>query len=161
MVPKIVDFGISQSDEDTRSAITLDGQILGTPSYMSPEQALGTWPVDARTDVWAVGVVLYEALAGAAPFAGSNHHRGTARICDDDPAPLREFVDDALRAIVCRCLEKDRARRYPTAAALREALESVSSGALVPAATVTRATREGEVTHTALRSGRAAAVAAF
>jgi len=128
IVPKLVDFGISQSAQDGRSAITIDGQILGTPSYMSPEQALGNGRLDARSDVWAVGVILYEALAGALPFAGPTSHAILRGIVDDEPEPLPASVDPGLRAIVARCLEKDPERRYRDAAALSGALESLELG---------------------------------
>src|SRR5690606_20281298 len=125
--PKIVDFGISllaEADEP----ITIEGQLLGTPSYMSPEQVRGELNVDARADVWALGVILHEALAGRQPFKADGHHVVLWSIMYDEPEPLPASVDPALRAIVARCLQKDRALRYPDAAALREALEAALAG---------------------------------
>jgi serine/threonine-protein kinase len=122
-VAKLVDFGISHVDEGARPSITLDGQVLGTPAYMSPEQALGTRAVDGRADLWAVGVILYEALAGRQPFGSSSHHAVLRRIVDEEPEPLPRAVDVELRAIVRRCLEKKPEHRYADATALRSALE--------------------------------------
>ncbi|XXY85704.1 serine/threonine-protein kinase [Sorangium sp. So ce296] len=134
IVPKIVDFGISQLT-DAGDAITVDGQLLGTPSYMSPEQALGKRTIDARADIWAVGVMLYEALSGAQPFRGGNHHAVLRRILETDPAPLPPSVPQRLRKIAARCLEKDPARRYPDAASLRADLTAALDdlGASAPA----------------------------
>ncbi|MGK4007297.1 serine/threonine-protein kinase [Sorangium sp. So ce1036] len=134
IVPKIVDFGISQITGAT-DALTLDGQLLGTPSYMSPEQALGRRTIDARADLWAVGVMLYEALSGAQPFGGGNHHAVLRRILEAQPAPLPPSVPPRLRKIVGRCLEKDPARRYQDAASLRADLEAALDdlGACAPA----------------------------
>ncbi|WP_080681987.1 serine/threonine-protein kinase [Sorangium cellulosum] len=135
IVPKIVDFGISQLT-DAGDAITVDGQLLGTPSYMSPEQALGKRTIDARADIWAVGVMLYEALSGAQPFRGGNHHAVLRRILETEPAPLPPSVPQRLRKIAARCLEKDPARRYPDAASLRAdltaALDDVGASAPAP-----------------------------
>lgn len=127
IVPKIVDFGISllaEADEP----ITIEGQLLGTPSYMSPEQVRGERNVDARADVWALGVILHEALAGRQPFKADGHHMVLWSIMDEEPEPLPASIDPALRAIVARCLQKDRALRYPDAVALREALEAALAG---------------------------------
>ncbi|WP_437677984.1 serine/threonine-protein kinase [Sorangium sp. So ce131] len=123
VVPKIVDFGISQLT-GASDALTIDGQLLGTPSYMSPEQALGKRTIDARADLWAVGVMLYEALSGVQPFRGGNHHAVLRRILESDPAPLPAAIPPRLRKIAGRCLEKDPARRYPDAASLRADLEA-------------------------------------
>ncbi|WP_437815382.1 serine/threonine-protein kinase [Sorangium sp. So ce1078] len=134
IVPKIVDFGISQLT-DAGDAITIDGQLLGTPSYMSPEQALGKRTIDARADLWAVGVMLYEALSGAQPFRGGNHHAVLRRILETEPAPLPPSIPQRLRKIAGRCLEKDPARRYPDAASLRADLQAALDdlGASAPA----------------------------
>ncbi len=134
IVPKIVDFGISQLT-DAGDAITIDGQLLGTPSYMSPEQALGKRTIDARADLWAVGVMLYEALSGAQPFSGGNHHAILRRILETEPAPLPSSIPQRLRKIVGRCLEKEPARRYPDAASLRADLQAALGdlGASAPA----------------------------
>ncbi|WP_438027321.1 serine/threonine-protein kinase [Sorangium sp. So ce233] len=134
VVPKIVDFGISQLT-GAGDALTIDGQLLGTPSYMSPEQVLGKRTIDARADLWAVGVMLYEALSGAQPFRGGNHHAVLRRILEIEPAPLPSSIPPRLRKIVGRCLEKDPARRYLDAASLRADLQAALDdlGASAPA----------------------------
>ncbi|WP_437636625.1 protein kinase domain-containing protein [Sorangium sp. So ce854] len=134
VVPKIVDFGISQLT-GAGDVLTIEGQLLGTPSYMSPEQVLGKRTIDARADLWAVGVMLYEALSGAQPFRGGNHHAVLRRILDTQPAPLPSSIPPRLRKIVGRCLEKDPARRYQDAASLRADLQAALDdlGASAPA----------------------------
>ncbi|WP_155798774.1 serine/threonine-protein kinase, partial [Sorangium cellulosum] len=134
VVPKIVDFGISQLT-GAGDALTIDGQLLGTPSYMSPEQVLGKRTIDARADLWAVGVMLYEALSGAQPFRGGSHHAVLRRILETEPAPLPSSIPPRLRKIVGRCLEKDPARRYMDAASLRADLQATLDdlGASAPA----------------------------
>ena len=124
IVPKLVDFGISQAP--TRRGARPDGsdyQILGTPAYMSPEQARGDMSVDARADIWAMGVILHESIAGRTPFGASDVHGLLRAAIEDPPEPLPAWVPPKVRAIVARCLEKDRRRRYPTAKALRSDLE--------------------------------------
>ena len=132
-IAKLVDFGISLAKASGGARITIDGQILGTPAYMSPEQARGAAEVDAASDIWAVGVMLYEALAGRQPFVATNYHALLRQILDDAPAPLPENVSFELKAIVLRCLEKSPADRYPSAAALRADLEAAleDAGTLV------------------------------
>ncbi|HVY46152.1 MAG TPA: protein kinase, partial [Minicystis sp.] len=124
VVPKLVDFGISLAQGTGGAKITIDGQILGTPAYMSPEQADGKGEVGPAADLWAVGVVLYEALAGRQPFVASNYHALLRRILEEEPAPLPDSVPLELAAIVARCLAKDPQGRYSDARALREDLEA-------------------------------------
>jgi serine/threonine protein kinase len=142
MTAKLVDFGISLAKSSGSARITIDGQILGTPAYMSPEQARGKGEVGAAADIWAVGVMLFECLAGRQPFIASNYHALLRQILDDEAAPLPESTSLELQAIVARCLEKNPEDRYPSAAALRADLEallnecppaSVASRATVPA----------------------------
>jgi tetratricopeptide (TPR) repeat protein len=119
---KILDFGIAKLAGD----LTLTGAAWGTPAYMSPEQASGR-PVDGRTDVWAVGVLLYEMLAGRRPFAGEDAQGVLSSILTQEPEPLarlRPDVPPALARVVARALAKDPAGRYAGAAALLADLES-------------------------------------
>jgi predicted esterase len=145
---KLLDFGLARNlpgvNVDPTAAtvpdgLTATGAVVGTPAYMSPEQATGK-PVDARTDVFAAGAVLYEMLAGRRPFAGDTPMAQLLAVLHDAPAPLRAAHPETppeLERIVLRCLEKDPAGRYPSAAelhaelaALRERLFAPRSAAL-------------------------------
>ncbi len=119
VVPKLIDFGVARfvSDED-RVVRTRDGTLLGTPHYMSPEQARGDGTIDARSDLWSIGVVLYELLSGRRPFEGTIANVVIARILSDVPEPIERFRPDlpeALRALVHKALERDRDARYASA----------------------------------------------
>lgn len=127
---KILDFGISKlavtADSAETSHLTRTAAVFGTPLYMSPEQMLSARDVDARTDIWALGTILYELLAGHAPFLGETLAEVHARVSSQPPAPLRVSRPDVpaeLEAVVLCCLEKDRDRRYPDVGALAIALE--------------------------------------
>jgi serine/threonine-protein kinase len=124
VVPKVVDFGLSTAGDGRMEArISRTGQVLGTPQYMSPEQAMASRFTTPATDVWAVGVILYEAVSGKLPFGGANAGRQLDSIVRDEPAAVPAAVDARTRAIITRCLQKDPARRYPDAAALGADLE--------------------------------------
>jgi TolB-like protein/tRNA A-37 threonylcarbamoyl transferase component Bud32/Flp pilus assembly protein TadD len=136
---KIVDFGLARrhtasvaaaAGTVTESAV-LAGSIAGTPYAMAPEQVRGE-AADARTDIWALGVLLHELASGAAPFAGATLPELFSAILRDRPTPLAGGLPAALQRIVERCLEKDPGRRYQQAAEIRAALEAVQSGAPVP-----------------------------
>jgi pimeloyl-ACP methyl ester carboxylesterase len=122
---KILDFGIAKMAD---ASLTRTGMVLGTLAYMSPEQASGEKQVDHRTDLWALGVVLYEMLAGRRPFAQDTIAALFHAVQALDPLPLIEIrpeVSPALQQLVTRLLQKQRDQRYPDAAALLEALDSV------------------------------------
>jgi serine/threonine protein kinase/tetratricopeptide (TPR) repeat protein len=124
-VAKILDFGLSKLRGQT--VITAVGSTLGTVAYMSPEQAGGD-PVDHRSDIWSVGVVLYEMLIGQRPFKGEYDQVVFYSILNQTPpaiAGLRHEVPPDLQAIVTKCLQKDPAKRYQTAAELEADLELV------------------------------------
>jgi eukaryotic-like serine/threonine-protein kinase len=131
---KLLDFGLAklvQAPElqDETLPQTLAGTLLGTPAYMSPEQAQGE-PVDVRSDIFSFGVVIYELLSGRRPFNGDTHSSTLAAILVKEPPPLqapREFGD-----IVMRCLRKPPANRYQAMAEVRSALEQVSMGTHEP-----------------------------
>lgn len=118
-IVKILDFGLSKV-QAAPSDLTRTGTILGTASYMSPEQARGE-AMDGRTDVWSLGVVLFELLTGRKPFTGSNELAVLHGIVSKPAPRLRDIVPDAseqLDVVVARCLEKDILQRYPSMADL-------------------------------------------
>jgi len=128
--PHLTDFGIARLVSDAGIAAAGDG--AGTPSYMSPEQAGGeSSELDHRTDIFSLGIVLYEALAGKRPFAGSRPEAIIEAIRTAEPPPLREVVRGMPRdlATIChKALEKDPARRYQTAAHLAADLRCWRNG---------------------------------
>lgn len=127
---KVLDFGIARVGAATR--VTSEGSLLGTAFYLAPEQAKGRGDLDARADLWALGVLMYEALVGVGPFEKDTWVATLLSILSDEPAPLdARGVPAPLWRIVARCLAKDPAQRWPAAAALREALEALT---LAPAA---------------------------
>ena len=144
---KIVDFGLAKlcGAEDvpcgfaSTDLATREGGILGTTSYMSPEQARGL-PADARSDVFALGVVLFEMLAGERPFRGETPSDVLAAILRDEPSPLASRgVGDALAGVVARCLAKGPSERYADASEVLAALDV----AALPEARASRRPRWG------------------
>ncbi|MCU0657415.1 MAG: serine/threonine protein kinase [Polyangiaceae bacterium] len=128
--PKLLDFGVSKILEgrDGDDDITRVGSVLGSPLYMSPEQARGQSDVDGRSDLWSLGVVLYEALSGELPFPAGNYNAVLAAILTTRHRPLREVaphVPAALAELVELCLVKERNRRLSSAAQLAERLETL------------------------------------
>ncbi len=127
---KVLDFGIAALAAGPR--LTATGSLLGTPAYLSPEQAQATTGIDTRSDIWALGAVLYEALSGQPPFTGDSFFITVLAILTD-PVPALVpragvHVPPGLFAIVKRCLAKNRDARFPTARALAEALAGVARG---------------------------------
>ena len=123
----IVDFGLAKLGGDL--TLTKPGSSLGTPHYMSPEQSRGE-QLDARTDLWSLGVVLYEMLTGERPFAGENHTSVARAILDDRVPELHELRPDAppvLSAIVAKSLQKDADRRYQSASELLTDLRTLTT----------------------------------
>jgi serine/threonine-protein kinase len=119
----VMDFGLARSTEGA-SGLTMSGQVVGTPSYMPPEQARGH-AVDARADVYSLGATLYELLTGAVPFNGANVYDTLLLVTESEavtPRRLDPSIDRDLETIVLKCLEKDRARRYATMGALGDEL---------------------------------------
>ena len=129
---KLVDFGLAlRTDEPFADDTTLEsrnsGMAAGTPYAMSPEQVRGL-AADARTDVWALGVLLYEMLTGARPFAGSTIGELASSILRDPPTPLPGTMHSPIHEIVHKCLAKDPGQRYQRAVDVRLVLEIVASG---------------------------------
>jgi hypothetical protein len=132
----VTDFGIAKALSASRTqapggTLTQLGTSIGTPAYMAPEQASGDPATDHRADLYALGCVAYELLAGRAPFAGRPTHQLFAAHLTEVPAPLggtRADVPPALAQLVARLLEKDPARRPQTAREVLQALEAVNTG---------------------------------
>jgi serine/threonine-protein kinase len=123
LVPHVVDFGLARDAEDV--GMTRPGAVTGTPAYLSPEQALAK-PLDRRTDVYSLGVVLYELLGGRPPFKGDNPPQTLVRLIQDEAVPLSRLnpaVPRDLETIVMKCLEKEPGRRYDSARAFAEDLD--------------------------------------
>jgi serine/threonine-protein kinase len=124
---KILDFGISkQLDATTVTSLTNHDQSLGSPHYMSPEQMLDPSNVDHRSDIWSVGVVLFELLSGQRPFDGSSMPEVCAKVLTTPAPALRSVcpeVDRELEASVTRCLEKNPDARFHDVSALGQALQ--------------------------------------
>src|SRR5262249_19719405 len=119
--PKIADFGVAKV-LDAGSGQTADGEMLGTPSYMAPEQARGRSKlVGPLGDVSARGATLYELIPGRPPFDGEHPLETVRQVLDDDPispSRLQPRLARDLETITLKCLQKDAARRYPSAGAL-------------------------------------------
>lgn len=129
--PLVSDFGLAKLGGGS-AEMTVPGQMLGTPAYMSPEQAAGRNDrVSAASDVWALGVVLYELLVGRRPFPGKSRDEVVPLILEVDPPrprSLRPEVPGDLETILLKCLEKKPEHRYPSAAALADDLQAWLSG---------------------------------
>ncbi len=131
---KVLDFGISKTIEGvTGRALTKTSAVLGSPLYMAPEQMLSSRDVDARVDVWSLGVVLFELLTGRYPFEGETYAALCVKIAHDPPCPLSTLRADVHRevvAIIDRCLEKDATRRFANAAEVAAALDALGPNVL-------------------------------
>ncbi len=122
---KVLDFGISKiRTRDNRGAVTSTSALLGSPLYMSPEQMKATRDVDARSDIWAMGVVLYELLTARSPFHAPSMPQVCARVLDTPPDSLaRAGLPIGLEAVVMKCLEKKANSRFRDVAAFALALQ--------------------------------------
>ena len=123
---KVLDFGISKmTTEGQDKGMTKTSDVMGSPFYMSPEQMRSTRSADARSDIWALGTILFELLAGAPPFDAETMTALVVNIMQEAPRELAQYrsdVPDALRQIILRCLQKDPSARFADVAALAQAL---------------------------------------
>ncbi|MBI5536904.1 MAG: serine/threonine protein kinase [Deltaproteobacteria bacterium] len=132
LVPKLLDFGLSRiklGPGEIRATAT--GMTMGSPAYMSPEQIEGAKELDARADVWALGVILYEVLSGNLPFIGDSHVAVFVQISWAEPPRLEDLVPSIprdLARVVTRCLRRSAADRYPTASELCRDLQHIREG---------------------------------
>ncbi len=135
----VADFGVARALQSGEEALTQTGLALGTPAYMSPEQASGARDLDARSDLYALATVLYEMLAGEPPFVGPTVQALIARRLTEAPRPLRqvrETVPEAVEQAVAKALAKAPADRFPSAAEFARALAAPVLTAPVPTTTV-------------------------
>jgi serine/threonine protein kinase len=127
---KVLDFGISKvtlmsGSAGQSSAATKTSSLMGSPLYMSPEQMQSPKDVDSRSDIWAIGVILYEITTGASPFIADTMPELVLKIMSSAPRPPRELVSDfpeRFESVILRCLEKDRGKRFQTVGELAVAL---------------------------------------
>jgi TolB-like protein/tetratricopeptide (TPR) repeat protein/tRNA A-37 threonylcarbamoyl transferase component Bud32 len=131
---KVLDFGLAKHltdkaamDASTEKSLTGLGEVAGTVAYMAPELLRGL-PADARSDIWALGVVLYEMVAGARPFSGQTGFEVSSAVLSQPPRPLPPNVPSELRTVIERCLEKDPERRFHAGSDVRAALEHIQTG---------------------------------
>ena len=128
--PVVLDFGLAKrlpspsSSQSRDPSVTAHDAVAGTLSHMAPEVLLGM-PADARSDVWSLGVLLYELMTGELPFTGRTPYETSSAILGDPPRPMSGRVPLALRLVVERCLAKDAARRYQSASDVRAALDAI------------------------------------
>ena len=164
---KVMDFGLAsvtpavvRPETETQSVLTAPDAVMGTVPYMSPEQLKGE-PLDARTDIFSFGVTLYEAVSGQRPFASASTATTVSAILTEEPPPLSRYsadVPDELQRVVRKCLEKDRDRRYQSAADLAVDLQNLRRDSETQAAVPASGSRAAAIAVQARR--RTVAIAA-
>jgi len=161
--PRLMDFGLAKRDRG-EVTMTVDGQVLGTPAYMSPEQASGQvrW-VDRRSDIYSAGVVLFRLLTGELPFRGTATSQIQQRLTDDPPSPRRldDSVPADLATVCLKCLERDQTRRYASAAELAAEMRRYLAGEPVDARPLSPWGRAGRWARRRPASAAALALAAL
>ena len=133
--PKILDFGLARidrslvSDDESTLSLTKTGQVMGTPAYMSPEQAEGK-PLDHRTDIFSLGVIMYEAITGSRPFKGDNYASIVSALLTHTPSSvqtIRPDVPELIARVIMKCLEKNPMHRYGSMEEVRVLLGEINS----------------------------------
>ncbi len=166
--PVITDFGLARNVKRTgKSGLTLSGDVVGTPSYMSPEQARGQRSkVGPQADVYALGAIMYQMLTGRVPFAAANVYDVLQRIVDKEPTPpstLRSGIDRDAETICLKALEKELDRRYGSAREFADDLGRHLKGEPIlarPSSVLSRLWRDAKRNRTAFFAGVAATVVA-
>ncbi len=134
VIAKLLDFGVSKALNDETLSLTKTGMVVGTPYYLAPEQARGD-AVDARCDVWAMGVLLYEALTGRLPYRADNYNKLLVSILTTRPSPPREFrpaLPEAIEEVILTAMAHDPERRYAGGRAMLQALRAARGRQAVP-----------------------------
>ena len=134
--PKVTDFGLAKRLDTDSTGVTQTGAVLGTPRYMAPEQASGRGEIGPSVDIYSLGAILYELLTGQPPFAGDSWDQTLNRVLNDEPelpTRLDSTVPPDLETICLKCLEKEPARRYPSAQELADDLSSYVEGRTIAA----------------------------
>jgi len=146
---KLMDFGLARVEAEASPTVT--GELLGTPAYMSPEQARGAdTPIDGRTDIYSLGATLYELLTLTPPFPVDDPRRTSARVLTEEPVRprrVRPQIPEDLETIVLKAMEKEPDRRYRTAGAMARDLRSFASGRAIEARPIGRMGRAWRVLH--------------
>src|SRR5215813_388786 len=129
--PKVLDFGLAAQFDDLGERLTQAGEIMGTPDYFSPEQAQGSAPLDARSDIFSLGAILYELITGATPFRGDSMRDQIRLICERDPELPRRInsaIPGELQNVCMKALEKDPSQRYQSAREMADDLTRFLTG---------------------------------
>lgn len=127
---KVLDFGIAAGDPSGSAKLTAN-TIMGSPAYMAPEQMVSASDVDARSDIWSMGVTLYELVTGKLPFPGESDLQRFANVMTKSPTPIHAHLGDtppAVEAVLHKCLRRERGDRYASMDVLATALREVASG---------------------------------
>jgi hypothetical protein len=163
-LPRLTDFGVAR--DLTARSLTGSGDLLGTPSYMAPEQILGLKEIDKRTDVYSIGVMLYECLAGVKPFVGTSAIELTQKVLEEEAPPIAPAlgVPARLEAIARKAMSREREGRHATVEELRDELDAfLTSEKTAPPqeSAPARASRERGLLLTGVAIGAPIALAAF